>query len=59
MYLIYVFIAVYLICRRGNDSQIATLALRQKFAHLNVEFKDVQDGLVAWSREIDNEFPLY
>lgn len=52
-------VAVYVICRRGNDSQIATVALRQKFASLGVEFKDVLGGLTAWSHNIDHNFPLY
>lgn len=54
-------VPVYVICRRGNDSQIAA---HQLHAHLqehncDVEVKDVVGGLHAWTRQIDDQFPIY
>lgn len=56
---------IYIVCRRGNDSYIAARALRR--AILAKEgastsdriIADVKGGLVAWSRELDGEFPVY
>lgn len=47
---------VYVVCRRGNDSQLAVRHLADK---LNVKSKDILGGLHAWSREIDTNFPMY
>lgn len=44
------------VCRRGHDSQIATIALRQKFP--NHEFNHLGGGLQAYSR-VDEAFPYY
>lgn len=52
---------VYVICRRGNDSQIAAKELIADLQPLNASIvvKDVIGGLHAWSRQIDGEFPIY
>jgi len=52
---------VILICRRGNDSQRACLALSQyvKQKELKVSVRDVTGGLQAWARHIDSSFPIY
>lgn len=48
---------LYVVCRLGNDSQIAAQALRQ--ASNGTIVKDVIGGLRAWSAQIDPEFPIY
>ena len=47
----------YIICRLGNDSQIAAQSLRQvKGAGI---VKDVIGGLKAWSKQVDSYLPQY
>jgi len=48
---------VYVICRLGNDSQVAADALRK--ANSNLSIKDVIGGLKSWAKDIDNKFPVY
>ena len=48
---------IYVICRRGNDSQIATNLLRGLLPGINI--RDVIGGLHAWTKHIDNNFPRY
>jgi len=48
---------VYIICRRGNDSQVAVKILRHTFPSL--EIKDVKGGLHQWASQIDPDFPIY
>lgn len=47
---------VYVICRRGNDSQLAVEMLRE--AGINTAV-DVTGGLVAWAATVDPSFPVY
>ncbi|RIB22701.1 Molybdopterin-synthase sulfurtransferase [Gigaspora rosea] len=47
---------VYVICRRGNDSQLAVQTLRKT---LQGEIKDVVGGLYRWAKDVDHEFPIY
>jgi len=47
----------YLICRLGNDSQIAAQTLRRVDG--NRVIKDVIGGLRAWSNQVDPKFPVY
>lgn len=47
----------YLICRLGNDSQIAAQALRSVDGDRII--KDVIGGLRAWSNQVDPNFPVY
>ncbi|KAF9533718.1 hypothetical protein CPB83DRAFT_844426 [Crepidotus variabilis] len=49
---------VYVVCRLGNDSQIAAKALRSQIEG-EITVKDVIGGLQAWSKEIDPSFPIY
>jgi rhodanese-related sulfurtransferase len=50
----------YVVCRLGNDSQIAVDSLRSVCApHASELVKDVLGGLRAWSKEIDPAFPVY
>ncbi|OJA16471.1 hypothetical protein AZE42_06879 [Rhizopogon vesiculosus] len=48
---------VFVVCRLGNDSQIAADAITAMDSDLIV--KDVVGGLRAWSNEIDPTFPVY
>lgn len=48
---------VYLICRLGNDSQIAADALRSVLK--NGVVKDLVGGLRAWAADVDPRFPIY
>jgi adenylyltransferase/sulfurtransferase len=47
---------IYVVCRRGNDSQRAVKKLRE-IGHKNVV--DMVGGMEAWAKEIDPTFPLY
>ncbi len=46
----------YVICRLGNDSQIAASSLREARQGI---VKDVIGGLRAWARHVDPSFPVY
>lgn len=46
--------AVVVMCRRGNDSQVAAAQLRQRGAH-NV--LDLVGGLHAWAESVDPNMP--
>ena len=48
---------IYIVCRLGNDSQLAAQALRQNSNGTII--KDVIGGLRAWSSQINPEFPIY
>lgn len=48
---------IYVICRLGNDSQIAAESLRAVAS--DIVIKDVVGGLRAWSKIIDPDFPYY
>ncbi|CAL5046282.1 unnamed protein product [Urochloa decumbens] len=48
--------SLVVLCRRGNDSQIAVKLLHEKgFASA----KDIIGGLQAWGRDVDPDFPVY
>jgi adenylyltransferase/sulfurtransferase len=48
---------VYVVCRYGNDSQLATKKLIETMGFGNV--KDIVGGLNKWSDDIDPSFPKY
>ncbi|XP_038049804.1 adenylyltransferase and sulfurtransferase MOCS3-like isoform X2 [Patiria miniata] len=50
---------VLVICRRGNDSQIAVKLLQEKLASFPAVIKDIKGGLAAWTNHIDPNFPRY
>lgn len=50
---------IYVICRRGNDSQIAAQKLLSNSNENGIKVKDVIGGLHAWTKKIDTEFPIY
>lgn len=47
---------VYVVCRRGNDSQRAVERL-QKMGFSSA--KDIIGGLESWARDVDPNFPTY
>ncbi|KIL67448.1 hypothetical protein M378DRAFT_73687 [Amanita muscaria Koide BX008] len=47
----------YIVCRLGNDSQIAAEALR--ILNRSNAIKDIIGGLRAWTNNVDNDFPIY
>lgn len=50
------FSAVYVVCRRGNDSQLAVRLLRERGFQ---QTQDIIGGLERWAREIEPTFPTY
>ncbi|KAI0312316.1 hypothetical protein OF83DRAFT_1176751 [Amylostereum chailletii] len=53
---------VYVVCRLGNDSQVAADALRAARTATNENggvVKDLVGGLRAWARDVDPDFPVY
>jgi adenylyltransferase/sulfurtransferase len=46
---------VYVICRLGNDSQLAVKILEEH----GIPSKDIVGGLHEWSHRIDTDFPIY
>lgn len=49
-------VPVYVICRRGNDSQLAVNLLRNAGVETAL---DIVGGLESWAREVDPQFPAY
>ncbi|KAJ0184193.1 hypothetical protein K1T71_000616 [Dendrolimus kikuchii] len=48
------------ICRRGNDSQVAAKTVLDAIDSENGgRIKDLTGGLHAWSKDVDNNFPVY
>lgn len=53
-------VPVFVVCRRGNDSQLAVRHLVPLFREQGLEPpKDISGGLHAWTHQIDSEFPIY
>jgi adenylyltransferase/sulfurtransferase len=53
---------VFVVCRRGNDSQLAVRHIKEELSMnigADVEVVDIRGGYTAWSREIDDSFPIY
>ena len=48
--------ALYVVCRRGNDSQSAIQLLREKGFR---SAKDIIGGLQSWAHDVDPDFPAY
>lgn len=46
---------VFVVCRRGNDSQQAVKILKEH----SIIAKDIIGGLEEWSKSIDSNFPTY
>ncbi|KAK7485016.1 hypothetical protein BaRGS_00023794 [Batillaria attramentaria] len=49
--------SVVVVCRRGNDSQLAVKLLQSADPRLDI--KDIRGGLHAWARDVDPHFPVY
>lgn len=55
---------MFVICRRGNDSQVAVQLLTERMAQsggspLNLSVSDIKGGLAEWSKCVDEDFPTY
>ena len=61
---------VYVVCRRGNDSQMAAQLLQRYDKELSTEvtgqkghggvcIRDLMGGLVEWTNTVDPHFPKY
>ena len=61
---------VYVVCRRGNDSQIAVQLLKDYFKKQlssggpggdasSIVVKDIVGGLSLWTDKVDPQFPKY
>jgi len=48
---------IYVICRRGNDSQEGVREVKNFLPDFDV--CDVVGGLHAWAKNVDNDFPMY
>jgi adenylyltransferase/sulfurtransferase len=48
---------VFVVCRRGNDSQIAAQHLQKLVPGKTI--KDIIGGLHAYTKQIDPNFPIY
>ena len=49
--------ARYVVCRFGNDSQLAAKAMLERNGNMRV--RDVRGGFEAWRREVNSEWPDY
>jgi len=49
--------SIYVVCRLGNDSQIAADVLRG--VARGIEVRDLVGGLKAWAKDVDPSFPVY
>lgn len=52
-----IFVSVYFLCRRGNDSQLAVKKFQTFYPNLSA--KDIIGGLHEWTNIIDSNFPKY
>ena len=60
LFINFFFFSVFVVCRRGNDSQKAVLELEKVLqGNKAMEIKDIKGGLHAWARIIDPNFPIY
>lgn len=59
-------VLVCVVCRRGNDSQLAVAKLKKYlnqsnplFDSITMEIRDIVGGLTEWTNSIDPQFPKY
>lgn len=52
-------LSVFVVCRRGNDSQRGVMALRESLSGLHVSVRDIIGGLHSWAEDVDPSFPVY
>lgn len=50
---------MYVVCRRGNKSQIAVKKFQEMFDQMPIQIKDITGGLYAWADHVDKSFPKY
>jgi adenylyltransferase/sulfurtransferase len=51
---------IYLVCRLGNDSQIAARKLKEIGLDKDGRYiGDIKDGLKAWKKQVDSSWPEY
>jgi adenylyltransferase/sulfurtransferase len=53
---------IVIVCRRGNDSQLAVKRLKELLSdidNIDEKIKDLEGGFQAWHTDIDSTFPLY
>ncbi|CAF1464933.1 unnamed protein product [Rotaria magnacalcarata] len=53
---------IVIVCRRGNDSQLAVKRLKELLPdidNIDEKVKDLVGGFQAWHTDIDSTFPLY
>ena len=50
---------IVVVCRRGNDSQIAVRRFQEKLGDPKVRVRDMIGGLHAWAKTVDPTFPVY
>lgn len=55
----FIFFSVFVVCRRGNDSQKAVLKLKESLKDYDVAVRDLEGGLHAWAKIVDTNFPVY
>jgi adenylyltransferase/sulfurtransferase len=48
----------YVVCRFGNDSQLAAKAMLDR-AEEGRNVKDIKNGFEAWRKEVDSSWPDY
>ncbi|XP_023177511.1 adenylyltransferase and sulfurtransferase MOCS3 [Drosophila hydei] len=48
---------IFVVCRRGNDSQIAVQHMKARFPDHSI--RDLEDGLHGWTKLVDQNFPIY
>ncbi|KAJ1367944.1 hypothetical protein KIN20_028974 [Parelaphostrongylus tenuis] len=48
---------IFVICHRGNDSQVAVEILKKKLPFTRI--RDISGGYEAWAAEVDKDFPTY
>uniref|UniRef100_A0A1A9VH20 Adenylyltransferase and sulfurtransferase MOCS3 homolog n=1 Tax=Glossina austeni TaxID=7395 RepID=A0A1A9VH20_GLOAU len=48
---------IFILCRRGNDSQIAAQHILKRFPKHSI--RDIRGGLHSWHYKIDSKFPIY
>lgn len=52
-------VPVFVVCRRGNDSQIVAQELTNELKDFDAGIQDIIGGLHSWSIHIDPNFPVY
>uniref|UniRef100_A0A1B6GCA4 Ubiquitin activating enzyme 4 n=1 Tax=Cuerna arida TaxID=1464854 RepID=A0A1B6GCA4_9HEMI len=50
---------VCMVCRRGNDSQLAVKRLQPLLFDSNIKLLDLKGGLHSWAAKVDPQFPAY